>query len=84
MRRKLMMMRRGCWKLSSPRMQRHSTLWLILLWRKLKKKIKCLQVLIRLMLWFGFTHVCELKFVDRFVCRSSTSAQIGLFNHRDI
>ncbi|MFS7920803.1 hypothetical protein Hanom_Chr03g00229051 [Helianthus anomalus] len=43
MRRKLLMMRRGCWKLSSPRMQHHSALWLILSWRKLKKKIKCLQ-----------------------------------------
>ncbi|MFS7907719.1 hypothetical protein Hanom_Chr01g00074631 [Helianthus anomalus] len=50
-------------------MQRHNALWLMLLWRKVKKKIKCMQVLIRLMLWFGFTHVCELKFVNRFVCR---------------
>ncbi|MFS7916427.1 hypothetical protein Hanom_Chr02g00177001 [Helianthus anomalus] len=25
-------------------MQRHNALWLILLWRKVKEKIKCLQV----------------------------------------
>ncbi|KAJ0548180.1 hypothetical protein HanIR_Chr08g0380711 [Helianthus annuus] len=46
-------------EVSSPRMQRHSALWLTLLWRKLKKKIKCLQVLIRLILWFSFTQICR-------------------------